>query len=87
MGAYGEFCTKPDARNGLAAAKTYDNVVLVRTFSKTHGLAGLRVGYAVAQPHVLPALRKAILPFSVSQLSQNVALADIAMDFRTARPV
>lgn len=75
--AYWEFCTDADALDGLAAAKTYDNVVLVRTFSKAHGLAGFRVGYAVAQPQVIAALRKAILPFSVSQLSQNVALASL----------
>ncbi|OAV62892.1 histidinol-phosphate transaminase [Enteractinococcus helveticum] len=75
--AYWEFCTDPHALDGLTAAKTYDNVVLVRTFSKAHGLAGIRVGYAVAQPHVIAALRKAILPFSVSQLSQNVAVASL----------
>src|SRR5699024_7640545 len=75
--AYWAFCTDADALDGLAAAKTYDNVVLVRTFSKAHGLAGFRVGYAVAQPQVIAALRKAILPFSVSQLSQNVALASL----------
>ena len=75
--AYWEFCTDPEALDGLAAAKTYDNVVLVRTFSKAHGLAGFRVGYAVAQPHVIAALRKAILPFSVSQLSQNLAVASL----------
>ena len=75
--AYWEFCTDPDALDGLAAAKAYDNVVLVRTFSKAHGLAGFRVGYAVAQPHVITALRKAILTFSVAQLSQNVALASL----------
>ena len=75
--AYWEFCTDPEALDGLAAAKTYDNVVLVRTFSKAHGLAGFRVGYAVAQPHVIAALRKAILTFSVSQLAQNAALASL----------
>ena len=75
--AYWEFSTDVDALDGLAAAKTYDNVVLVRTFSKAHGLAGFRVGYAVAQPFVIAALRKAILPFSVSQLSQNVAAASL----------
>lgn len=75
--AYWEFCTDPDALDGLAAAKAYDNVVLVRTFSKAHGLAGFRVGYAVAQAQVIAALRKAILPFSVSQLNQNVAVASL----------
>lgn len=75
--AYWEYSTDYAAVDGLAAAKHYDNLVLVRTFSKAHGLAGFRVGYAVAKPEVIAALRKAILPFSVAQLSQNVALASL----------
>ena len=76
--AYWEFVTDPTAVNGLEATHTYDNLVLIRTFSKAHGLAGLRVGYAVGQPLVIAALRKALVPFGVTQLSQNAALASLA---------
>lgn len=75
--AYGEFDTASDTVDGLTALNTYENLVLVRTFSKAHGLAGLRIGYAVAQPSVIAALRKAIIPFGVTQLSQHAAIASL----------
>src|SRR5690606_37402412 len=45
--AYAEFVTHPDAVNGLALTGRYPNLVLLRTFSKAYGLAGLRVGWAL----------------------------------------
>lgn len=75
--AYWEFATDPSAVNGLHALHKYDNLVLVRTFSKAHGLAGLRIGYAVARPSVIAGLRKALVPFGVTQLSQQAALASL----------
>lgn len=75
--AYWEFNTDPDAVDGMAMLKDYDNLVLVRTFSKAHALAGFRIGYAVAQPQVISALRKAIIPFGVTQPSQRAALASL----------
>lgn len=75
--AYWEFDTAADTVDGLAALNTYENLVLVRTFSKAHGLAGLRVGYAVAQARVIAALRKAIIPFGVTQYSQHAAIASL----------
>ncbi len=75
--AYWEFNTVPDAVDGLAALKDHENLVLVRTFSKAHGLAGLRIGYAVAQPEVIAGIGKAIIPFGVTQASQDAALASL----------
>lgn len=84
--AYWEFITDSSAVDGLAVLEDYDNLVLVRTFSKAHGLAGFRVGYAVAKPDVIAALSKAIVPFSVTQPSQNAALASLrCMDQVTER--
>jgi histidinol-phosphate aminotransferase len=56
----------------------FPNVIVTRTFSKAHGLAGLRVGYAVGHPDVIAAVDKTLLPFSVNALAQAAALAAIA---------
>ena len=64
--AYREFVTDPDAVDGLELAEGRDNVVVLRTFSKAYGLAGLRVGYAVAPAPMAEAIRKCALPFGVS---------------------
>ena len=57
-----------------------DNVCLLRTFSKAYGLAGLRVGYGVAPPQVADAIRKCSLPFGVSQVAQNAAVASLRQE-------
>ena len=66
-----------DAARGLALLGEHDNVVVLRTFSKAYGLAGLRVGYAIAQPTVAEAIRKATAPFSVTDLAQAAAVASL----------
>lgn len=75
--AYVEFVSDPTAAKGLEALAAHDNVVLLRTFSKAYGLAGLRVGYAVARPSIAEAIRKATPPFSVSDLAQRAAIASL----------
>ena len=50
---------------------------MLRTFSKAYGLAGLRVGYAIARPPVAEAIRKATPPFAVTDLSQAAAVASL----------
>jgi histidinol-phosphate aminotransferase len=75
--AYLEFVTAPDAPDALAVHRARPNVVVLRTFSKAYGLAGLRVGYAVAHEPVAEALRKAALPFGVNSLAQVAARASL----------
>ncbi|GAA1265830.1 histidinol-phosphate transaminase [Saccharothrix xinjiangensis] len=80
--AYKEFVDDPDVPDGVEFAKAQwaagrDNVAVLRTFSKAYGLAGLRVGYAVASPEVAEALRKVYVPFSVNALAQVAALASL----------
>ena len=53
----------PDAVDGIATYRAHPNVVLFRTFSKAYGLAGFRVGYAVAHSPIAAALRAVSLPF------------------------
>jgi histidinol-phosphate aminotransferase len=75
--AYREFVTDPDVPDGLELACGRGNVAVLRTFSKAYGLAGLRVGYAVAPEHVTAALRKVYVPFSVNTLAQAAAIASL----------
>ncbi len=76
--AYVEFVTDPDAPDALAILRDHPNVVVLRTFSKAYGLAGLRVGYAVAHPPIADALRVTAVPFGVNSLAQAAAVASLA---------
>ena len=60
----------PDIRSG-----THPNLLLMRTFSKIFGLAGLRVGYGIAHPRVIGALEKIRQPFNINSIAQAGALA------------
>jgi len=75
--AYVEFVRQPDAVKGLEFLAAHENVVVLRTFSKAYGLAGLRVGFAIARPGIAEAIRKATAPFSVSDLAQAAAVASL----------
>ena len=76
--AYREFVTDPDVPDGLTLLDEYPNVVVLRTFSKAYGLAGLRVGYAIAgDPAVTKALRQTQVPFAVTSVAQQAALASL----------
>jgi histidinol-phosphate aminotransferase len=78
--AYREFVTDPDVPDGLDLLARYENVVVLRTFSKAYGLAALRVGYAVGTPEVIKELRKVAMPFRVNTLAQAAALASLSDD-------
>ncbi|WP_125614553.1 histidinol-phosphate transaminase [Specibacter cremeus] len=76
--AYQEFVRAADAVNGIDMYRKYPNVVVLRTFSKAHGLAGLRVGYSVSHPEVTAYLRAAATPFAVSSVAEHAAVASLA---------
>jgi histidinol-phosphate aminotransferase len=79
--AYREFVTDPDVPDGIELMRGRPNVAVLRTFSKAWGLAGLRVGYLVAEdPAVAEAVRKTHVPFSVSTLAQAAAVAALASE-------
>jgi len=78
--AYVEFVRMDDAVNGLDVQRSHPNVVVFRTFSKAYGLAGFRVGYAVADPAIAEALRAVSLPFGVSGVAQAAAVASLAAE-------
>jgi histidinol-phosphate aminotransferase len=73
--AYGNYATALDFATAIPHALERDNVVVLRTFSKIYGLAGLRVGYGVGQSSTLDALSRIQAPFSVSSVAQAAALA------------
>ncbi len=75
--AYVEFVRDPQAPDALAVWRAYPNVMVLRTFSKAYGLAGLRVGYAVAHPRVATALRQCAVPFGVNVIAQAAAVASL----------
>jgi histidinol-phosphate aminotransferase len=75
--AYVEFVRDPGAASGLDALAEHPNVVVLRTFSKAYGLAGLRVGYAIARPEVAVSIRKATPPFAVTDVAQAAAVASL----------
>ena len=63
--------------DSVALFRRHPNICILRTFSKAYGLAGLRVGYAIAAPAVADGLRRTGLPFAVSALAQRAALASL----------
>ncbi len=64
--AYAEFVTANDYESGLALVSEFENVVMTRTFSKIHGLAALRLGWAYGPAHVMDVLNRIRGPFNVS---------------------
>jgi histidinol-phosphate aminotransferase len=78
--AYAEFVRRPDAAHGLTTYDAHPNLVVLRTFSKAHGLAGLRVGYAVGRAELLDPVRAILLPFGVSAVAEAAAVASLAAE-------
>jgi histidinol-phosphate aminotransferase len=75
--AYAEYVTRNDYAAGLELAATTDNVVMTRTFSKIHGLAGLRVGWAYASAPIVEALNRVRGPFNLNGAAQAAGVASI----------
>lgn len=73
--AYREYVDPAVAPDAFELLGDRPNVVVTRTFSKAYALAGLRVGYCLASPQVAGAVRKCQVPFSVSGLAQEAAIA------------
>lgn len=73
--AYFEYVRKPDYPDGLEFINEHSNLIVVRTFSKAYGLAGLRIGYGIASEQITDLLNRVRQPFNVSQAAQIGALA------------
>lgn len=73
--AYAEFAEAPDYTSGLELARTCDNVIMLRTFSKAYGLANLRLGWGCASPDIIDILNRIRGPFNVSGPAQAAGVA------------
>ena len=78
--AYREFVNPGLIPDGLDLYRRHRNVAVLRTFSKAYGLAGLRVGFCIADEPVAEALRKVQIPFGVSSVAQAAAVAALASE-------
>jgi histidinol-phosphate aminotransferase len=78
--AYADYVQDPAVPNGIDLYRDRPNVAVLRTFSKAHGLAGLRVGYLVGPDPVAAAARTTMLPFTVNALAQTAAIASLAAE-------
>lgn len=76
--AYNEYLEPQDRYDALAWVKRFPNLVVSRSFSKAYGLAGLRVGYGVAQPAITDLLNRVRQPFNVNSIAQAAAVAALA---------
>jgi histidinol-phosphate aminotransferase len=75
--AYVEYVRDGMLPDSLELVRAHSNVVVLRTFSKAYGLAGLRVGFAIAHPEVITALGKVDVPFTKTNVSQAAAIASL----------
>jgi histidinol-phosphate aminotransferase len=73
--AYSEYISRSDFPKSIELLKQYSNLIILRTFSKIYGLAGLRIGYGIAHSDLIASIGKARLPFNVGLLSQIGAMA------------
>lgn len=73
--AYRDFCDDPETPDGVALVREFPHVISLRTFSKIAGLAGLRVGYAIARPEAIDRLNRVRAPYNVNRLAQVAAVA------------
>lgn len=83
--AYREYLEPADRPDTDHLPEQRPNVVVLRTFSKIHALAGLRVGYTIGDPRMIAVLRRLQLPFSVSALAEAAAVASLGSADHAAR--
>ncbi len=76
--AYAEYVDAPGYQDSLALRKKYPNLVVLRTFSKIYGLAGLRVGYGLARPDLVEYVDRVRAPFNVNHVAQVAAAAALS---------
>lgn len=85
--AYAEYVTAHDYASALPWTQTRENVVVVRTFSKLHALAGLRLGWSASPPAVAQVLRRQTNPFNVSAIAAAAGAAAIGDEAHLRRSV
>jgi len=79
--AYYEYIPDEEKINTIEYLSRYNNLVILRTFSKIYGLAGLRIGYGISESSIISALNKVRLPFNVNSVAQKAAAAALENEF------
>jgi histidinol-phosphate aminotransferase len=75
--AYGDFVDDPEFPDGVELLRRFPRILVLRTFSKIAGLAGLRVGYAIGSPETIDRLNRVRAPYNVNRLGQVAAVAAV----------
>lgn len=75
--AYYEYVENKAYPQTLKMQKEYPNIIILRTFSKIYGLAGLRIGYGISSPYIIECINKVREPFNVNLMAQKAAIAAI----------
>ncbi len=83
--AYFEYVEAPDYPHTIEWLDEFPNLVILRTFSKLHSLAGLRVGYSISRPDLVSLLERGRPPFNVNSLSQLAAVTALGEHDRVAK--
>jgi histidinol-phosphate aminotransferase len=83
--AYRDFSDDPERPDGAALVADHPTVIALRTFSKIAGLAGMRIGYAIARPETIDRLNRVRAPYNVNRLAQAAALAALGDPDHLAR--
>ena len=83
--AYYEYVRSPQFPDSMAYVRQGRNVIVLRTFSKIYGLAGLRIGYGITRPEITNFLNRVRPPFNANSLAQQAALAALGDDGHVAR--
>jgi histidinol-phosphate aminotransferase len=85
--AYWEYAAGSAVAQPMPVYREFPNVIVLRTFSKAYGLAGLRVGYGVAAPDIVALLERGRQPFNVSEPALAAACAALEDDAHLARTI
>jgi histidinol-phosphate aminotransferase len=83
--AYFEYVRNPEFPDSMAYVKQGRNAVVLRTFSKIYGLAGLRIGYGMSSPEIINFLNRVRPPFNANSLAQRAAVAALEDDEHVAK--
>jgi histidinol-phosphate aminotransferase len=83
--AYREFARRPDFPDAIAWVRRRPGTIVMRTFSKIYGLAGLRVGYGICDPELADYLNRARHPFNVNRVAAAAAVAALGDDAHAER--
>jgi histidinol-phosphate aminotransferase len=83
--AYDEYLSEADKSESVAWLAEFDNLVISRTFSKAYGLAGLRIGYGMANAAITDIMNRVRQPFNVNSMAQAAAVASLHDEAFVAR--